>query len=57
VGEPLIFDDAFEHAARNHTKEDRLVLLFDLWHPDLSIEERAGVEDMFKLARKEGWLK
>jgi len=57
VGEPLIFDDAFEHAARNHTKEDRLVLLFDIWHPDLTMEERAGVEDMFKLARKEGWLK
>ena len=33
VGEPLIFDDSFSHAAWNHTLEDRLVLLLDIWHP------------------------
>jgi hypothetical protein len=59
VGEALIFDDSFEHKAENINgkKQDRLVLLFDLWHPDLSLNERASVEDMFNSARREGWLK
>ena len=59
VGEALIFDDSYEHCAENINgkKQDRLVLLFDLWHPDLSLNERASVEDMFNSARREGWLK
>lgn len=62
VGEPLIFDDSYEHAAQNLRNgeglgSDRVVLLFDVWHPDLSHDERASVEDMFDGARREGWLK
>lgn len=56
VGEPLIFDDAYEHAAVNDTAETRVVLLFDVWHPELSLDERAALENMFNGARKEGWL-
>jgi aspartate beta-hydroxylase len=35
-GECLVFDDYFEHEAWNHTDEDRIVLIVDLWHPSLS---------------------
>jgi aspartate beta-hydroxylase len=38
-GRCLVFDDYFEHEAWNHTDEDRLVLIVDLWHPGLSETE------------------
>jgi hypothetical protein len=38
-GEPIIFDDSFQHSVRNcSSKESRVVLLIDIWHPDLSPE-------------------
>jgi aspartate beta-hydroxylase len=57
AGEPLVFDDAYEHSAVNATAEPRVVLLFDVWHPELSRDERTALEHMFDGARKEGWLK
>jgi hypothetical protein len=38
-GECLVFDDYFEHEAWNHTDEERIVLIVDLWHPGLSATE------------------
>ncbi|MHB8692502.1 MAG: aspartyl/asparaginyl beta-hydroxylase domain-containing protein [Solirubrobacteraceae bacterium] len=38
-GRCLVFDDFFEHEAWNHTDEDRIVLIVDLWHPGLSATE------------------
>jgi len=35
-GECLVFDDHFEHEARNQTAQDRVVLIVDLWHSDRS---------------------
>jgi aspartyl/asparaginyl beta-hydroxylase (cupin superfamily) len=55
-GGPLVFDDSFEHSTWNRTGRDRVVLLFDLWHPDLSPAEREGVVRMFDGARRAGWL-
>ncbi len=46
-GEMLIFDDTIEHEAKNPTSETRVVLLFDVWRPELSGEERAFVETLF----------
>ena len=43
-GKVLLFDDSFEHAVHNETDEPRLILLVDLWHPQLQTdEERARV--------------
>ena len=42
-GETLIFDDTIEHEARNDSREPRVVLLFDVWQPGLSGEERDQV--------------
>lgn len=38
-GQCLVFDDYLEHEAWNHTKQDRIVLIADVWHPGLSPSE------------------
>jgi aspartyl/asparaginyl beta-hydroxylase (cupin superfamily) len=43
-GECLLFDDSFEHEAENRASEPRLVLIVDVWHPDLTQGERRGLE-------------
>lgn len=45
-GEALIFDDSIEHEAWNRGGEDRIVLIFDVWRPDLSAEERLLVTEL-----------
>ena len=35
VGEWLVFDDSFEHSAWNHSSRRRVVLIVDVWHPQL----------------------
>lgn len=44
VGEVLIFDDSIEHEARNDSDELRVVLIFDIWNPLLSVAERDMVK-------------
>lgn len=43
-GEVIIFDDTIEHEAWNDSDEIRVVLIFDVWNPLLSMEERAIVQ-------------
>ena len=46
-GKLLIFDDSMEHEAKNPSGEVRIILLFDIWKPELAEEERAGVSAIF----------
>jgi hypothetical protein len=46
-GKLLIFDDSFEHEARNEGAETRIVLLFDIWRPELTDDEKAGISAIF----------
>ena len=39
-GRALIFDDSMEHEAWNDSEELRAVLLFDIWRPELTAEDR-----------------
>jgi hypothetical protein len=39
AGRAIVFDDSFDHEAWNHSDTERIVLVVDLWHPDLSPEE------------------
>lgn len=39
----MIFDDSFLHSAANHSEHRREVLIFDIWHPDLTSVERQGI--------------
>lgn len=39
-GKCIVFDDSFEHEAGNdHPTEPRVVLIIDIWHPELTEEE------------------
>ena len=57
VGKPLIFDDTYEHCVWNNTKGNRVILLFDLWHPGLDEDEIIAIKDMFGYAERQGWSK
>ena len=43
VGQALVFDDTIEHEAWNDSDALRVNLIFDIWHPALSIAERAMI--------------
>ena len=42
-GEAFVFDDTIEHEALNPSEELRVVFIFDVWHPDLTVVEREAV--------------
>lgn len=42
-GEAFVFDDTIEHEAANPSDQLRVVLIFDVWHPDLSAIEQKAV--------------
>lgn len=48
VGKLLIFDDTIEHEAWNNSDEDRVILIFDVWRPELDAEERRAVTAIFE---------
>ncbi len=54
-GELFAFDDSFEHEAWNRSDRDRVVLIFESHHPDLSAAERAAIEHAFESRGR--WLK
>lgn len=43
-GQCLVFDDSFVHEANNPSDQPRIVLIVDVWHPDLSTEERIELQ-------------
>lgn len=47
-GVPLVFDDSIEHEARNTGDRTRTVLLFEIWRPELTEDERAGLTRLFE---------
>jgi aspartate beta-hydroxylase len=47
-GELVIFDDTVEHEAWNKSSQPRVVLLFDIWRPELSETERELVARMLE---------
>ena len=53
-GEMLVFDDTIEHEASNPSDELRVVLIFDVWHPDLSSVEREAVAALIGSVGKRG---
>jgi len=47
-GETLIFDDSFEHEASNRGASTRIVLLFEIWRPEIGEAERAELTALFE---------
>ena len=47
-GKAWLFDDTIEHEAWNDSEQTRVILLFEVWRPELTIEERGLVSAMFE---------
>jgi len=46
VGEVVAFDDTYLHEAWNYSDQTRVVMIFDMWHPDLTEAERLAVREV-----------
>jgi aspartate beta-hydroxylase len=53
-GRAWIFDDTIEHEAWNDSREPRVVLLFEIWRPELTAQERGLVSAMFEAIDAQG---
>jgi hypothetical protein len=47
-GKAWVFDDSVEHEAVNPSDRLRVIMIFDMWHPDLTPEEQAGIAAVIK---------
>lgn len=47
-GKALIFDDSIEHEAWNGSRETRVILLFEIWRPEITEDERQALTAMFE---------
>jgi aspartate beta-hydroxylase len=59
-GKAWVFDDTLEHEAWNRSRETRVILLFEIWRPELTQDERDLVSAMFEAidassGRKPDW--
>jgi hypothetical protein len=53
-GRCLVFDDSFTHEAWNDSARPRIVLVVDLWHPDLTDDEVALLKGLHRYATATG---
>lgn len=54
MGEAWVFDDTIEHEAWNDADETRIILIFDIWHPALTADERRAITAM--MAARARWF-
>ncbi len=47
-GELLVFDDTVEHEAWNDGDLDRIILIFDVWRPEVDHRERRAITALFE---------
>lgn len=47
-GVPLLFDDSFDHEARNGGTQDRVILLFEIWKPEIPEHDREALSRLFQ---------
>ncbi|HEX4800545.1 MAG TPA: aspartyl/asparaginyl beta-hydroxylase domain-containing protein [Sphingomicrobium sp.] len=48
-GELLVFDDTVEHEAWNDSASDRIILIFDVWRPEVTPDERRAITALFQV--------
>lgn len=51
-GQVLIFDDAMLHEAWNDSNDTRVVLIFDIWNPQLSAAEQQAFTTLLTVAQR-----
>lgn len=47
-GQAWVFDDTIEHEAWNRSDQPRVILLFEVWQPELTADERQSVQALFQ---------
>ena len=47
-GKAWVFDDTIEHEAHNGSDETRVILIFNIWRPELSSEERGLIASLME---------
>jgi aspartate beta-hydroxylase len=52
-GQALVFDDTIEHEAWNESESPRVILLFEIWRPELTAPEKAYVGALFESIEKQ----
>ena len=50
-GEAWVFDDTIEHEAWNDSDQHRMILMIDIWNPDLTVAERDLVGELLNGVR------
>jgi hypothetical protein len=56
-GKCLVFDDCFDHHAWNRSDRERVVVVIDLWHPELDAEEIRLLKGFHRYVERQGdWL-
>ena len=48
TGKCVVFDDCFNHSVWHHGSTERTVLLLDIWHWELSAQERESIQNLFQ---------
>ena len=46
-GEAVVLDNTFKHVVYNEAPKDRFVLMVEIWHPSLTVEEREALATTF----------
>ena len=54
-GKVTVLDDSFEHEVWHRGAAPRVVLLVDVWHPQLSEADRQRVRDHFRFEGSSWW--
>lgn len=54
-GKLMVFDDTWEHSAWNDSDRPRVVLIFELWHPQLTALEQEAISRSFQA--REHWVR
>ena len=50
----MVLDDSYDHQVWNKTEQERVLLLVDIWHPDISLTEKQEIVELFQNAKREG---
>ena len=47
-GVPLVFDDSINHEAKNDGNQERVILLWEIWRPEIGEADRAAIGRIFQ---------
>lgn len=47
-GVPLVFDDSINHEAKNDGTRERVILLFEIWRPEIDAADREAIGRIFQ---------